>query len=100
MDDLSVYARSLDKAKYYVYCLYDTEDKMKRPFYIGKGKSTRCLEHIKYPDDSPKSSRGKEPLAKKKLGKDILRHGMDETTAKLVEAQCIRLLGVGELSKK
>ena len=68
MDDLSVYARSLDKAKYYVYCLYDTEDKMKRPFYIGKGKSTRCLDHIKYPDDSPKSMRIKELLANKKLG--------------------------------
>ena len=67
MDDLSVYARSLDKAKYYVYCLYDTEDKMKRPFYIGKGKSTRCLDHIKYPDDSPKSMRIKELLANKKL---------------------------------
>lgn len=84
MDDLSVYARSLDKAKYYVYCLYDTEDKMKRPFYIGKGKSTRCLDHIKYPDDSPKSMRIKELLANKKLGIDILRHGMDETTPNLL----------------
>ncbi|WP_162771992.1 GIY-YIG nuclease family protein, partial [Shigella sonnei] len=100
MDDLSVYARSLDKAKYYVYCLYDTEDKMKRPFYIGKGKSTRCLDHIKYPDDSPKSMRIKELLANKKLGIDILRHGMDETTAKLVEATCIDLMGVGELTNK
>lgn len=100
MRDLSKYTKSLDLAKYYVYAFYDTEDEYKKPFYIGKGKSDRCLNHIKRPDESPKSERIKELLERKNLGIDILRHGMDESTAKLVEATCIDLLGVGELTNK
>lgn len=100
MRDFSKYTKSLDLAKYYVYAFYDMEDELKKPFYIGKGKSDRCLDHIKRPDDSPKSERIKELLEKKSLGIDILRHGMDESTAKLVEATCIDLLGVGELTNK
>jgi len=92
--------QSLDLAKYYVYAFYDKEDEFKKPFYIGKGKSDRCLDHIKRPDESPKSERIKELLERKNLGIDILRHGMDESTAKLVEATCIDLLGVGELTNK
>jgi len=98
--DLSKYTKSLDLAKYYVYAFYDKEDEFKKPFYIGKGKSDRCLDHIKRPDESPKSERIKELLERKNLGIDILRHGMDESTAKLVEATCIDLLGVGELTNK
>lgn len=100
MRDFSKYTKSLDLAKYYVYAFYDTEDEFRKPFYIGKGKSERCLDHIKRPDDSPKSERIKELLERNSLGIDILRHGMDEATAKLVEATCIDLLGVGELTNK
>lgn len=100
MKDLSKYTKSLNLAKYYVYAFYDKEDEFKKPFYIGKGKSDRCLDHIKCPDESPKSERIKELLERNTLGIDILRHGMDEPTAKLVEATCIDLLGVGELTNK
>ncbi len=100
MKDVSKYKKSLDMAKFYVYAFYDMDDEFKKPFYIGKGKSERCLDHIKRPDDSPKSERIKALLERKSLGIDILRHGMDEPTAKLVEATCIDLLGVGELTNK
>ena len=100
MKDLSKFTKSLSMAKFYVYALYDKEDTTKKPFYIGKGKSSRCLDHIKYPDESPKSERIKDLFSKGNLGIDILRHGMDESTAKLVEATCIDLLGVGELTNK
>lgn len=100
MKDIAKYTKSLDLAKYYVYAFYDRDDPFKKPFYIGKGKSGRCFDHIRNPDDSPKSARIKALLAKKSLGIDILRHGMDEPTAKLVEATCIDLLGVGELTNK
>lgn len=100
MKGLSKYKKSLDLAGYYVYAFYDTDDASRKPFYIGKGKSGRCLDHLKHPDDSPKSERIKALLARNKLGIDILRHGMDESTAKLVEATCIDLLGVGELTNK
>lgn len=100
MKDFSKYSKALGMAKYYVYAFYDTEDATKKPFYIGKGKSERCLDHIKHNDGSPKSERIKQLLIKENLGIDILRHGMDEATAKLVEATCIDLLGVGELTNK
>ncbi|NIH21664.1 LEM-3-like GIY-YIG domain-containing protein [Providencia heimbachae] len=100
MKDLSKYTKSLNLAKHYVYAFYDTQDTSKKPFYIGKGKSSRCLEHLKYSDDSPKSEQIQELIDRKSLGIDILRHGMDEPTAKLVEATCIDLLGVGELTNK
>ena len=100
MKDFSKYTKSLEMAKYYVYAFYDMEDEFKKPFYIGKGKADRCLNHIKRPDDSPKSEKIKALLERKSLGIDILRHGMDESTAKLVEATCIDLLGVGELTNK
>lgn len=100
MKDFSNYSKALGLAKFYVYAFYDIEDENKKPFYIGKGKSERCLDHIKYTDDSPKSERIKHLLKSGNLGIDILRHGMDETTAKLVEATCIDLLGVGELTNK
>lgn len=100
MKDFSKYSKALGMAKFYVYAFYDTEDAAKKPFYIGKGKLERCLDHIKYSDDSPKSERINYLLKTGNLGIDILHHGMDEATAKLVEATCIDLLGVGELTNK
>lgn len=100
MQDISKYSQSLAMADTYVYAFYDAGDETKKPFYIGKGKGSRCLDHIKHPDDSPKSERIQALAAMNRLGIDILRHGMDEKTAKLVEATCIDLLGVGELTNK
>ncbi|EPG8052148.1 hypothetical protein RJ230_001612, partial [Enterobacter hormaechei] len=54
---------------------HDTEDVSKKPFYIGKGKSERCLDHIKCNDCSPKSERINHLLKTGNLGIDILRHG-------------------------
>lgn len=100
MKDFSNYSKALGMAKFYVYAFYDTENASKRPFYIGKGKSERCFDHMKSSDGSPKSERIHHLLKTGNLGIDILRHGMDEATAKLVEATCIDLLGVGELTNK
>lgn len=98
--DLSKYAKSLNMAQSYVYAFYDLEDETKRPFYIGKGKGVRCIDHIKRPDESPKSTQIKALMARNSLGIDILRHGMEESAAKLVEATCIDLLGVDTLTNK
>lgn len=100
MKDFTKYTKSLGMAKYYVYAFYDTQDPTKKPFYIGKGKGERCLNHLRRPDESPKSKLIKELMARNSLGIDILRHGMEESAAKLVEATCIDLLGVDELTNK
>lgn len=99
--DFSQYRKSLDNIGYYVYALCEIDGEIRKPFYIGKGKGDRCLHHLFEQTDSEKVSKIQQLLAEQKLGIDILRHGIQtDATAKLVEATCIDLLGVGELSNK
>lgn len=85
---------------YYVYLYVDPRDD--KPFYVGKGKDDRVLEHLLEKSDSPKSQRLREL---KDAGRgpqlEILTHGLaDEETALRIEAAVIDLLNLGDLTNK
>jgi uncharacterized protein len=85
--------------KNYVYALCELiEDGSKKPFYIGRGKGNRCLQHLVNKDD--KSEKISQLVKSNNLRIDILRHGLDAETAKIVEATCIDLLSVDNLENK
>lgn len=101
MEDFSKFKQSLEGIKHYVYALCETTDNKRKPFYIGKGVGDRCLHHLKDNRDSQKVKLIRSLMAQNRLGIDILRHGIsNDATAKLIEATCIDLLGIGELANK
>ncbi len=107
VSDFIHFKKSLEHAKHYVYALCEVNENERKPFYIGKGVSSRCLQHLnealKVEEDasSEKLSKINQLLTQDKLGIDILRHGIEnEKTAKLIESTCIDLLGIGDLSNK
>ncbi|WP_338725654.1 hypothetical protein V8687_18040 [Shewanella baltica] len=92
---------SLLQIDYYIYALCEIDGNNRKPFYIGKGKGNRCLQHLNEATETDKVNKISKLSKDNRLGIDILRHSIkDETTAKLIEATCIDLLGVGELTNK
>jgi hypothetical protein len=88
-----------DEIGWYVYLYSDPESG--KVFYVGKGKRNRCFSHL----------RGKEDIEKiraiqrlRKLGLepriDILRGGLSEPEAYLVESAVIEALGIESLSNR
>jgi hypothetical protein len=87
-----------ERLGWYVYLYVDPRTGV--PFYIGKGKGTRILDHFEDTADSAKTRVLAELQA---LGLaprlEVLAHALkDEDTALCVEAAAIDLLGIGQLT--
>jgi len=93
------YKPSLAKIGFYVYALCEIDGYNRIPFYIGKGQGDRCLQHLSEIRSTQKVEKIQQLISVKKFGIDILRHNIDsDKSAKLIEATCIDLLGVGNLT--
>jgi hypothetical protein len=85
--------------KSYVYMYIDPRNG--EPFYIGKGYGDRLFSHLDDKSDHKKVSRileiqqnNKEPII------DILRYGLSDSEAALVEASAIDLIGKEKLTNR
>jgi uncharacterized protein len=85
--------------EYYVYVYIDPSNG--KPFYIGKGKGNRLFSHLKDQSETEKVVRiadirrsGKEPRI------EILRYGLSDSEAHLVEAAAIDLIGKSRLTNR
>jgi hypothetical protein len=78
--------------KYYVYVYSDPRDG--KPFYIGKGQGNRYLSHLNEQSEKSKVKKIAEiRQANMEPRIDILRYGLSDSEAHLVEAAAIDLLG-------
>lgn len=81
---------------YYVYTYSDPQDN--KPFYVGKGVRGRVLEHMGVSGSSEKGRKLDELRSAGVLPRlEIIRHGMTESEAYVVEAALIETLGLDNL---
>ena len=85
--------------KSYVYVYSDPRNGM--PFYIGKGQGNRLFTHL---DDTSETAKTDTIAAIRKSGQepqiDILRYGLTDAEAALVEASAIDLIGLSHLTNR
>lgn len=88
-----------EKLKYYVYLYVDPRTDI--VFYVGKGKGNRAFSHLRDQNECEKV-RVMEELDKLGLEPriEILKYGMTEQQALLVEATAIDLLDIKKLTNK
>ena len=88
-----------EQLKFYVYLYIDP--RTDQPFYIGKGKGNRAFSHLDEVKESDKvrlikeiRDSGYEPKI------ELLKYGLTEKDALLVEATAIDLLDIGNLTNQ
>jgi hypothetical protein len=90
-------AKVREKLRFYVYIYIDPRNG--QPFYIGKGRGNRVFSHL---NDRRESKKARVIDALQKLGLsphiEILKWGLTEEQALLVEQTAIDLLGVSSLT--
>ena len=88
-----------ERLGYYVYLYIDPRDNT--PFYIGKGKGNRCFAHLEDRSDTEKVQRIREiRSAKLEPRIDILKFGLSESEALLVESTAIDLVDIKKLTNR
>ena len=95
-------SKTLENIKYYVYGLWDPFSK--EYFYIGKGSGNRVFSHVRQKirdrDKDPKFDRIEKLKAVGGPEINILRHGLTEYEAFLIESTIIDVLGVDQIANK
>ena len=85
--------------KFYVYVYFDPRNR--EPFYIGRGKGNRLFAHLSEQSEAKKVARIKQIRASGHEPQiDVLRYGMSDIEAKLVEAAAIDLIGKKRLTNQ
>lgn len=90
-----------EQLKYYVYVYSDPRTEIPKPFYIGKGRGNRIFSHLKHGGETAKTEVLKE-LQKLNLNPvlEVLKYGLTEKEALLVESAAIELLGLNQLTNE
>ncbi|MBT4866155.1 MAG: hypothetical protein HON53_13715 [Planctomycetaceae bacterium] len=95
----SIPRRVREKLGYYVYLYVDPRDGL--PFYVGKGQGNRLLAHL---DDRTETEKVRRITELGKLGLkpiiEILKYGLSEHEAFLIESASIELLGLEQLTNR
>jgi uncharacterized protein len=85
--------------KSYVYIYIDPRNA--EPFYIGRGKGNRLFNHLDEQSEARKVARINQILASgHKPQIDVLRYGLSDSEAKLIEAAAIDLIGKKKLTNE
>ena len=89
----------IEEIKFYVY-LYSDPD-TQEIFYIGKGQGNRCFDHLYDVSENAKVEKiqalerqGKQPII------ELLRYGLTDNEASLIEAAIIDVVGIKNLTNK
>lgn len=89
--------KTKEEIKYYVYAYFDPDTK--KAFYIGKGKDDRCFQHL---DDQSESKKVEKITELKNKNKrpviELLRYGLTDDEASLLEATLIDFVGLEKLT--
>jgi len=91
----------IERIKSYVY-LYSDPD-TEEVFYIGKGKGNRCFSHLTEELDLESNKLLKIQELKKQKKQpliELLRYGLTDNEASLVEASLIDFIGLSDLTNK